>query len=435
MKKMVYCFTICMAILLLSSPTLVHAQKDVSDLKETVIKQSEMIDMLMGKVKALEEKKYTDVGAMPSSLEQIAPKAAWAERMKIKGDFRYRHEIIDAEGRRHNTTQAERDSRATVRNRQRIRARVALHAEINEDIDFIFQLATGSASPTGTNQTLDTFFESKNVYVDLAYVIWHPEEFFSVNTKGFEMYAGKMKNPFYSTADSEMIWDADVRPEGIAGTYTTKINCVELVGTVGGFWVDEQERDVDVNLWGIQGYFKAPVITDGVKLVGGMTYYDYGAIQDHPIYTASGNSTHLKVLDPAVRYQLDYQILEGFTELHWDMFEMPWVVYGQFVGNMSTKDDDNGFQFGVKLNKCKKPGSWEFQYFYRRLEADAVLGALNDADFGGGGTDNKGHGLKAGYQLSKNTRLNSALLLARSGLEDYARKDHTVFQIDLNFKF
>ncbi|MDX9701418.1 MAG: putative porin [Candidatus Auribacterota bacterium] len=431
MKKLAY----CLAVFLLSSPALVHAQKNVSDLKETVVKQSEMIDMLMGKVKSLEEKKYTTAVALPSNLEQIAPKAQWTERMRIKGDFRYRHELIDVDERRHNTTQAERDSRATVRNRHRIRARVALHAEINEDIDFIFQLATGSSSPATSHQTLDTFFESKNIYVDLAYVIWHPEEFFSVNTKGFEMYAGKMKNPFYTPVDSEMIWDGSIRPEGIAGTYATKINCVELCATAGGFWVDEQERDVDVNLWGIQGYFKAPVIHEGIKLVGGMTYYDYGAIQDHPVYTASGNSTYSKPLDPAVRYLLDYQILEGFTELHWNMFEMPWIVYGQFVANMATKDDDNAFQFGVKLNKCKKPGSWEFQYFYRRLEADAIVGAFTEGCFGAGMTDSKGNCFKAGYQLSKNTKLCSALFLNRTGLEDHQGKKFTLLQIDLNVKF
>lgn len=438
MKKIVYGFTICMAMLLLSNPTVVRAQsKEVTDLKDTVKSQAEMIDTLMSRVKALEEKKYTDVGAVPTSLKEIAPKAAWAEKIKFKGDFRYRHELIDDEARRHNDNQAERDSRNTVRNRQRIRARVAMLAEVNDDIDFTFQLASGSSDPVSSNQTLDTFFESKDVWIDLAYVTWHPEEFFNVNTKGFEAYAGKMKMPFYKPVKSQLIWDGDLRPEGIAGTYEMKVCDVTLVATGGGFWLDEQSRDVDVNLWGVQGYFKMPIINKDTKLVGGLSYYDYGSLQDHPLYDgdAFGNSEHNKVLDSTDRYLLDYQIIEGFTELHWKMFELPWAVYGQWVANLSTKDDDNGVQFGVKVGKCKKPGSWQFAYFWQRLEADAVFGAFTNSDFGGGGTDNKGHCLAAGYQLAKHTQLASTLFINRTGLEDGQGGDYTRLQIDLKFKF
>ena len=436
MKKMMYGFTISMAILVLSLPSIVQAaSQEVSDLKETVVKQSEMIDALLGRVKALEEKKYTNVGAMPTSLEEISPKAAWAEKVKIKGDFRYRHEVSNVEGARHNADQAARDARATTRNRQRIRARIGVYAEINDDIDFIFRLASGSDdSPTSTNQTLDTFFTKKHVWIDLAYVTWHPEEFMCINTKGFEAYAGKMKMPFYTPVGSELIWDADMNPEGIAAKYCTKVSGIELCAATGAFWVDEQSRDVDTNLWGIQGYFKAPVINDDIKLVGGLTYYDYGSIRDHSVYgDGSGNSTHSKVLNTATLYQVDYQILEGFTEVHWTMFDMPFIAYAQFLGNMATKDDDNAFQFGAKVNKCKNPGSWQLLYYWQRLEADAVLGALTNGDFGQ--TDSQGHVFKVGYQLAKHTQLGSALIIGRTGLEDHTGKDFTTFQVDLKVKF
>ena len=434
---MVYSFAICMTILALSAPAVVRAEtKEVSDLKETVIKQTEMIDALMGRVKALEEKRYTNVGAMPSSLEEIAPKAAWAERMKIKGDFIYRHETTRVKGRRHNTTQAERDSRETTRNRHRIRARVALLAEINDDIDFTFQLATGTSNgPTSTMQDLDNFFTSKSVWVDLAYVTWHPEEFMCVNTQGLEVYAGKMVNPFYTPVGSELIWDGDVRPEGIAGKYSTTVNGIELCVAGGGFWVDEDSNDADTNLWGIQGYFKAPVINEDTKLVGGLTYYDYGTIQNHGLYNsnAQGNSSFFKTLNTTELYQLDYEILEGFTELHWKMFDMPWVAYGQFVGNMAAKDDRHGFQFGTKINKCKDPGSWEFQYYYERCDADAVLGAFVNGDFGQ--ADHAASVFRAGYQIAKHTQLGSKLYLGRYGMEDHSGKDFTTFVFDLAVKF
>ena len=41
---------------------------------------------------------------------------------------------------------------------------------------------------------------------------------------------------------------------------------------------------------------------------------------------------------------------------------------------------------GATLNKAKDPGSWQFEYDYRDIQADAVVGKFNDSDFVGGGT-------------------------------------------------
>jgi len=57
------------------------------------------------------------------------------------------------------------------------------------------------------------------------------------------------------------------------------------------------------------------------------------------------------------------------------------------------------------VNKAKKPGSWNFRYNYREIEADAVLGTFSDSDFIGGGTDGKGHELNFGYQIGKGSKL------------------------------
>ncbi|MCD6460239.1 putative porin [bacterium] len=174
----IFCF-----VLFIYCPLLVfcNEQKDISKLKKILIEQSILIENLSNRVKYLEEKKYADVSAMPLTLKDIAPKSIWTERIKIKGDFRYRHEIIRAAGRRHNLNQAQRDNRETTRNRQRIRARVGIFARINEDIDFAFQIASGSQDPVSANQTLDNYFESKRVWIDLAYITWQPENFLGLN--------------------------------------------------------------------------------------------------------------------------------------------------------------------------------------------------------------------------------------------------------------
>ena len=49
---------------------------------------------------------------------------------------------------------------------------------------------------------------------------------------------------------------------------------------------------------------------------------------------------------------------------------------------------------GATLGKAKDKGSWQFDYNYRDLEADAVVGAFSDSDFAGGGTGAEGHKLQ-----------------------------------------
>jgi len=427
-----------MAFFMLSNLyTLNAASVDDKDLENLVRSQAQLIEQLSDRVKALEEKKYTDVGAVPVTLKDIAPKATWTERMKIKGDFRYRHEIINAAGRRHNLNQAQRDSRGTTRNRHRIRARVGLFAKINDDIDFAFQLASGSNDPVSANQTLDDFFESKRVWIDLAYVIWHPETFMGMNVKGFKAFAGKMKMPFYKPQKSQLIWDGDLRPEGISARYEFKLGNMKLYVNGGGFWVEENSRDVDRSLFGIQSYFKTPFISKDIKLVGGISYYDYGSMKNHTPYDDDGfgNSLYNKPLNTADLMEHDYNFIEGFTELHWKMFDLPWVVYGDFVGNAAPSENKMGYLFGVKVGKCKNPGSWKFSYDWRRLDNDCVFGAFTDSDFGGGGTDAKGSKFSLGYQLAKHTQLGATLFINKTGLEDGDGKQYRRAQFDLKVKF
>jgi hypothetical protein len=46
----------------------------------------------------------------------------------------------------------------------------------------------------------------------------------------------------------------------------------------------------------------------------------------------------------------------------------------------------------------------DYDYDYRDLQADAVVGQFNDSDFVGGGTGGKGHRFNLVYQLAKNVQ-------------------------------
>jgi hypothetical protein len=57
---------------------------------------------------------------------------------------------------------------------------------------------------------------------------------------------------------------------------------------------------------------------------------------------------------------------------------------------------------GMTLGKAKAAGSFQFDYNYRSVEADAVIDAFTDSDSFGGGSNGKGRKLQAKYQMAKN---------------------------------
>jgi hypothetical protein len=67
------------------------------------------------------------------------------------------------------------------------------------------------------------------------------------------------------------------------------------------------------------------------------------------------------------------------------------------------------------------------------VERDAVIGAFNDSDYAGGGTDNKGFIFQYDYQASKNVMLSATFFMNRKGIRNGV--DYNRLQIDSNFRF
>ncbi|MEX5624148.1 putative porin, partial [Pseudomonas syringae] len=76
--------------------------------------------------------------------------------------------------------------------RQRVRARVGFYSEINPQVDAGVRIATGSsADRRSTNQSLDNYFDKKSLWVDLAYLDWHPTA-----VPNLHLIGGKMPQPW-----------------------------------------------------------------------------------------------------------------------------------------------------------------------------------------------------------------------------------------------
>ena len=113
---------------------------------------------------------------------------------------------------------------------------------------------------------------------------------------------------------------------------------------------------------------------------------------------------------------------------------IPVSVYGSYAVNQDADEDDTAYLGGLRLGKTKAPGSLDFDYNYRELEANSVLGAFSDSDFIGGGTNGKGHKFALGVQLTKVLKGTVTYFMNEKGLTGDS-KDYDRLQVDVAAKF
>jgi hypothetical protein len=302
--------------------------------------------------------------------------SAWADRVSLKGDFRYRYEAIDIEGR-------------DDRDRNRIRARPEITAKLPDNVQVGLGLATGGGDPVSSNQTLGAGNSSKQINLDLAYANWRPIE---------ELYleVGKFKNPLFTPQKTAMLWDGDWRPEGInVGWSGDHFFTTALVD-----WLEsDSNASNDEAAWGVQGGLNFDLV--GASLTTALGYYDIPVKGNASYFEDSFFGNSFTTVNGEEVYQYDYQLVELAAQLVMSLFDMPLSLYGDYVQNQDPDDYNTGWLAGVQLGKLGDAGSWQLAYEYEDLEADAALGLLTDSDFAGGGTDGKGSKLTGAYGINK----------------------------------
>lgn len=352
-----------------------------------------------------------------------ADAADWWEKVKVKGDLRYRHEMIDAEGK---------DSRS----RQRIRARIGISGDVSEYTKVGFQLASGSSDPVSTNQTLDDAFSTKSIGIDLAY--------FTMMHKAlpdFELTAGKMKNPFFKPGGTELIWDGDVNPEGGAVTWERELEQVSLALTGAGFWIDERSSSKDAIMGAFQGLARLHFNDKKSSLVLGGSYYGVSNARFYPSFyddeDSFGNSVVEVVAgsDTSNGYATGFEMLEVFGEVTHNFENVPVKAMFDYVTNGKADSLETGWLLGLSIGKASKSGQWEVRWNYRDVKADAVLGVFTDSDFGGGGTDAKGHEFGAGVAIAGNTTLAVSYFVNDLNLQANSTSSYKRLQADVQVKF
>ena len=340
---------------------------------------------------------------------------SWVDRVTFKGDFRPRLELIDRD-------EDSIGEPVDERRRGRFRLRVGATAEVNEDVDFTFELASGGENPVSSNQSFDSGFTTKDIGINLAFVNWQA-------TEDLNILIGKIKNPFYRPGGHHLIWDSDLNPEGLSVQYERD----RLFAIFGGYGVEERSEGDDSLLITLQGGYEF-ALTEALNLTAGAGYYVYTETQGQTPFwngVSFGNS-----VDAEGNLLYEYHQVQVFAELGgMRIGEMPLSFFVDFVHNTEAPEFDTGYAFGGKVGKASEKGTWEASLAYQDLEADAVIALFTDSDFGGGGTDGKGFTLKGKYALSKNWTFGGTLFVNEIEENLGFPTDYTRLQIDFEFKF
>ncbi|MBL8200219.1 MAG: putative porin [Chromatiales bacterium] len=353
------------------------------------------------------------VAAVPAPAAPAKPSpAGWAEKVAVQGDFRYRYENIDQE------------TAASDRNRQRIRARAAIVAKPQDNLEVGFGLSTSQdGDPISSNQTIGNGGSRKDIYLDLAYFNW-------AALPGLNVTGGKFKNFLYRPGKHSLLWDSDWNPEGLGITYTNG----PFFGSVLGTWLESDSNSTEEFTFGTQFGVAVPV-SEAIKLTAGVGYFNFNTAGKGTFY-GSDTAFADNSFDPVTNeYLYDYQELELFADLGFKVAGLPASVFADYVQNADADEYDTGWAAGFQLGAAKAKGTWEASYAYQDLAPDAVFGALTDSDFGGGGTDNKGHVLRGAYALTDKWNLAFSYFINTIDQNTGTEQDYNRLQLDMNLKY
>ena len=134
----------------------------------------------------------------------ITPQFTQASALATSFDFRHRYEYTDD------------DSKSAKRRRHRIRTRLGVQYSPNERLKIKVRFATAEANTTAANQTLGHDFSLSDIGMDQLYIDY-------ALTDNSSIALGKMSNPFFKPNKSQLLFDGDYNPEGVALSFNKSI--------------------------------------------------------------------------------------------------------------------------------------------------------------------------------------------------------------------
>jgi len=379
----------------------------------------------------------------------------WLDRISLLGDTRFRYQADrfpkDSQPNAppellqlpplgyniNNTTEA--------RNRLRLRVRFGAAAKVNDKVDVVIRLTTGSAGtggdPSTENQNLGNYNSRSTVGFDLAYIGYRPWSW--AWFKG-----GRVGNPFY--APTTMVWGDDLSLEGAVAGVNPRFfdQHFQPFATAGIFPILDVEPTPLTSshskwLYGFQVGFNWQLNQIALWRLGA-ALYDYRHLEGIPnptpvstfynqtaapfrqkgntvfdinalANTQNGTNNFLFGLDSR------FHEANASTTLDITAFGRTHVVLdAEYVRNLgynfneilmrtgqsvSKQNTGNQARLTVGSTSFDVKNSWNAYIGYRHVESDAVVDAFTDSDFHLGGTNATGYYMGARWAFERNTTI------------------------------
>jgi hypothetical protein len=391
-------------------------QAVLNELRREIAELSERVGALETENRKLRD--VTGVARGSGDVVQVASggMSSPTPRVTLDGDFRYRYEELKLED-------------AAPHARSRLRARLNVEGELQPGLRLGAGLSTGGHSPVSSTQTLGDGGSKKDVALDLAYVDWSPLE-------GLHVFAGKFRNPLFEHKSQTLLWDDEWRPEGIALSFDRDTFFAKAIGS----WL-ESDSAASARELIIGGQVGLRRDVGATNVTVGVGFYDIGISGKGAFFGGDsaffGNSTNCTDIQAIVTctYRYDYRELEAFAVFDLDVAGLPFELHGHYVDNWSASANTSGWTVGAGVESAALSRPVRFDYFYREVGVDAVLGALSDSDFGGGRTDVRGHYLKAAWSLSSPLALSVTYFMNRIGADAGSAREYDRLQLNADFTF
>jgi len=414
----------------------------------------------------------------------------WLDRFEFEGDIRLRYQKDQFPTGNPSSPEFNLDNNTSLtnttedQNRFRLRARLGAKVKVNDWLTGGIRMTTGGLNdPISPNQTQGASAAKYTVGLDRAYLNAGLAPWLNV-------VGGRFANPWFST---DLVWDPDLAFDGVAASFTPKINdSWSTFVTLGAFPLEQTEVSAGNGLVGSGSVGPNKAKSKwmygsqvGIKWTSanqssvkfGVALYDFDNVQGIPNTTGS---TAYDGTVPAFRTKGNsyfdinrgtgaaekYGLASKFRELNltgqidlatFDPVHI--ILTGDYVRNIGFDSQEiaartgypdsvnsrigkqvNAYQLklAIGMPNTYKAGDWQAFAGYKRLEADAVVDSYTDSDFYLGGTNAKGWIVGASYGLDKNAWLTARWFSADeivSRSSSLTPLSIDVLMLDLNSKF
>ncbi len=394
------------------------------------------IDEAQGKDKQVVDQAKSEAKAEATKVTKLPD---WLNRTTFFGDIRYRHEGF------YNSAI---DTNNPTRNRERIRLRLGTKVEVSEELVGAVRVVSGDpGDPISTNQTLSDLFTRKPINIDWAYITLAPwkslelDKITSLEKPPLSITAGKYPLPMFFPTESELVFDADLSPEGVAENVVlwdrpggllrnVKLTAIQWsikelsnkspsqLFNAGDAWMfggqlavqmaptSESRLTLSLADYGFQrldvlarerNTNASLVLTNHVKRFGA------AGQGGSPVSPSSLNCNPTSTIGCITGFAGGFNILNLGAQLDvptpWKQWPLNFFV--DFAHNtQAATSDDTGVWLGFRIGRAANKGDIRFTYTWARTETDAVPSVFSYSDFGrNGGTNVMGNFIALEYVL------------------------------------